>query len=61
MPDKRPPAGKAPRILKRQQPANPEEVAAANRDIDAWQAKVWAMPLPERQETLIAMLEVLDA
>jgi hypothetical protein len=54
------PSPKAARILKRQQPVNPEELAAAGRVIDNWQAKVWTLPLPQRQESLLAMLEALD-
>jgi hypothetical protein len=60
MPEKRPPTGKAARILQRRQPANPEELAAANRTIDAWQAQVWALPLADRQAALLTLLEVLD-
>jgi hypothetical protein len=59
MPRKPPP--KSPRILKRQQAINPQELAAANLAIDSWQAKVRTKPLSERQEALLAMLEALDA
>lgn len=59
MPDKRPSAAHAPRILHRQQPVKAEELAAANRAIDAWQASVWTLPLAERQSALVTLLEVL--
>ncbi|MBC7543173.1 MAG: hypothetical protein H7338_10620 [Candidatus Sericytochromatia bacterium] len=50
----------AKRILVRPSPAQPAELAAANEVVTAWQTKAWAQPLPQRQEALIALLEVLD-
>ncbi len=58
-PKSTPPAG-GKRILVRGGAVKPAELAAANQVVDAWQATVWTKPLPDRQEALLGLLEVLD-